>query len=253
MTIPIVRGLIDRRVLVNYRIDPDVLSGLLPPPFRPQLVAGFAVGGICAIRLAHVRPRFLPSWAGLSSENAAHRFAVEWDLPDGNVASGVYIPRRHSNSWLNTLAGGRLFPGAHRHARFKVDDRGDACRIEIDGDDGEMRVRLDAKRASTLPPGSVFQSLEEVSDFFKKGSLGYSDSRRIGEFEGLELQSFNWSMTPLDVELIESSFFDDPRRFPPGTVQFDSALLMRRIEHEWRARPAITDGQLGVAPLPTCH
>jgi hypothetical protein len=28
-------------------------------------------------------------------------------------------------------------------------------------------------------------------------------------------------------------------RFPRGSVEFDSALLMRRIEHEWHARRPI--------------
>jgi len=38
MQIPVIRGLIDRRILVNYRVDPDVLARFLPPPFRPLLV-----------------------------------------------------------------------------------------------------------------------------------------------------------------------------------------------------------------------
>ena len=45
MRIPVVTGLIDRRILVNYRVDPDVIAALLPPPFRPQLFGGFAVDG----------------------------------------------------------------------------------------------------------------------------------------------------------------------------------------------------------------
>ncbi len=35
MRIPAIRGVIDRRILVNYRVDPSVLAGLLPEPFRP--------------------------------------------------------------------------------------------------------------------------------------------------------------------------------------------------------------------------
>src|SRR5690606_21373759 len=30
-----------------------------------------------------------------------------------------------------------------------------------------------------------------------------------------------------------SSYFEDPRRFPPGSIDFDCALLMRSIPHEW--------------------
>src|SRR4028118_606607 len=77
-----------RRVLVNCRVVPDALDGILPAPFRPKLVRGHAVAGICLIRLREVRPRGLPALVGVGSENAAHRIAVEWDGEDG-VCEGV--------------------------------------------------------------------------------------------------------------------------------------------------------------------
>ena len=115
MRIPAIRGIIDRRVLVNYRVDAKVLSCVCPPPFRPQIVNGFGIAGICLIRLKYIRPRFLPWFLGISSENAAHRVAVEWDSATG-TQSGVYVARRDTSSLLNAFAGGRLFPGVHNRA-----------------------------------------------------------------------------------------------------------------------------------------
>jgi hypothetical protein len=43
---------------------------------------------------------------------------------------------------------------------------------------------------------------------------------------------------PLEVERATSSFFVKPSRFPPGAAEFDCALLMRGIEHEWHSREA---------------
>ena len=62
MQIPIMRGIIDRRILVNFRVDPTVLAGLLPAPFRPKLVKGIGMAGVCLIRLKDIRPRWLPSF-----------------------------------------------------------------------------------------------------------------------------------------------------------------------------------------------
>ena len=108
MKIPVTRGVIDRRILVNYRVDPSVLAPLLPAPFRPKVVHGYAMVGICLIRLKKIRPALLPAWLGISSENAAHRTAVEWD-EGGVVREGVYVRRRDTDSWLNS--GGRsAFP-----------------------------------------------------------------------------------------------------------------------------------------------
>lgn len=118
MRLPVIRGIIDRRILANYRVDPCVLTKLLPPTFRPQMVDGFGIAGICLIRLKSIRPSFMPSWMGISSENAAHRIAVEWDDGD-HVRTGVYIPRRDTSSTLNSLAGGRIFPGGSSSSELR--------------------------------------------------------------------------------------------------------------------------------------
>src|SRR5450755_2966120 len=135
MQIPVIRGVIDRRILVNYRVNPEVLTKILPQPVRPKLVNGKGMAGVCLIRLKDIRPRFLPSFLGISSENAAHRIAVEWDQ-DGETKEGVFIPRRDTSSRLNTLVGGRLFPGVHNHATFRVEEKEDHYRIALDSDDG---------------------------------------------------------------------------------------------------------------------
>ncbi|MFP6612891.1 MAG: hypothetical protein VB835_11320, partial [Pirellulales bacterium] len=79
MRIPALRGVIERRILAIFHVDPDVLAKLLSSPFRPQLVDGRGIAGICLIRLKQIRPRCTPALLGISSENAAHRIAVEWD------------------------------------------------------------------------------------------------------------------------------------------------------------------------------
>ena len=76
MRLPVIRGLIRRRMLVNFRADPATVQRLLPAPFHPKLHAGQAIVGVCLIRLEQIRPAGLPPFLGIASENAAHRFAV---------------------------------------------------------------------------------------------------------------------------------------------------------------------------------
>lgn len=64
MRIPIIQGAIDRRILVNYRVDPDTLAKALPSPFRPKLVHGVSMAGICLIRLKNIVPRFFAAIFG---------------------------------------------------------------------------------------------------------------------------------------------------------------------------------------------
>jgi Uncharacterized conserved protein (COG2071) len=235
MRIPVIRGVIDRRILVNYHVDPAVLAPLLPAPFRPKIVHGAGMVGICLIRLKKVRPTYLPSWFGIGSENAAHRTAVEWD-DNGAVRHGVYVRRRDTSSWLNSLAGGRLFPGSQYHARFTVKETANDYHVELRSDDGVTSMCVRGRRTNQLPASSVFGSLEEASAFFEAGSLGYSATTDPARFHGLDLRCVNWHVEPLEVEEVRSSFFEDESQFPKGSIAFDCALLMRGIEHEWHGR-----------------
>jgi hypothetical protein len=246
MKIPVVQGIIDRRILVNYRVDPKVLTGVLPKPFQPKIVNGAGMAGVCLIRLKHIRPRFLPSFLGISSENAAHRFAVQWEK-GGQKQEGVFIPRRDTSSRINALVGGKIFPGEHHHANFKVNERDGHYQVVIDSDDLSTHLAVDGHVASDLPKTSIFHSLGEASEFFERGSLGYSVTKQPDKFDGLELLSFSWKVQPLDLEKVESSFFENHTLFPEGSVEFDSALLMQGIDHEWHGRESLCAAPAGGA------
>ena len=233
MRLPAIRGLIRRRLLVNFRVDAEVMGRFLPAPFRPKLHGGFAVAGICLIRLERVRPAWMPDLGGITSENAAHRIAVAWDDPRRGRREGVYIPRRDTSSWLNHLAGGRVFPGEHHLADFAVTDDNDQIHLAVRARDGRMSLEVRARESEFLPAASCFHSLAESSSFFEGGSVGYSATRDGTRLDGIRLQTERWQVSPLDVRHVESSFFADPSVFPAGSVIFDHALLMRNVAHSW--------------------
>jgi hypothetical protein len=240
LKLPIVRGLIERRILVNYRVDPDVLAQHLPRPFRPKLVNGFGIAGICLIRLAGMRPRFAPVQIGIGSEHAAHRMAVEWTDENGATKEGVYIPVRHTNSRFSAFVGGRAFPGVHRRVNFWTADSAHRVKVEAQNGDKKIIVRVGGCVVDQLPSNSVFKNVTTASDFFRCGADGWSPNRTGNGFEGLKLVTDNWAIQPLDIEHLRSNWFEDTTAFPPGTAKFDSAFLMRDIAHEWRALPPFT-------------
>jgi len=241
MTLGEMTGRIRHRILLNYRIDPDVAQRALPPGFRPKLVNGAAVGGICQVSLERMRPRGLPALLGVSSHNAAHRIAVVLDGPDG-PREGVYIPRRDTSSPVSALAGGRFFPGVYHRARFSVDHQGDHFRVDVreprspDDAVGVPVLRIDATLADAITPGSVFSGVDDASRFFEGGSVGWSPRGEPGRYDEIELRTVGWRMHPLAVAEASSSFFGDPSLFPRGAVELDCALVMRDLAHSWVAR-----------------
>jgi hypothetical protein len=228
-------ALVERRLLVNYRVDPDVAARLVPAPFRPQLVNGWAVAGVCLIRLGRLRPPGVPGVVGLRSENAAHRFAVEQDGPDGTT-TGVYIPRRDTAAWVTAAAGGRLFPGEHHRARFTVDESAERLRVGFTSGDGtavDVAVAVDAE--PELGPSALFADVAEASAFFEGSPQGWSATGRADRYDGVALRTDAWQVTPVRVESVRSTYFEGPDRFPPGSAVLDAALLMRDIPVRWQA------------------
>lgn len=235
MRLPTIQGIIRRRMLVNFRVEPEVAARQLPEPFRPKLQGDFAVAGVCLIRLENIRPRGVPAALGLSSENAAHRFAVEWTDDHGGPREGVFVPRRDTSRWINHAAGGRIFPGEHNLADFQVADVEGRLDFLMTARDESMAIRLRATETDDWPVESIFASLAEASAFFETGSLGWSATRDPDRLDGMELDIPNWRVGALAVEEAFSSYFADPDRFPEGTAQFDHALIMRDLEHSWRS------------------
>ncbi len=234
MRLPVIHGVIRRRILVNFRVDPSVMQTQLPARFRPKLQRGHSIAGICLIRLESMRPRLVPPLLGVSSENAAHRIAIRWQEA-GSEKEGVFIPRRDTGSSLNHLAGGWLFPGEHHHAQFTVHEGSDSIDLDMRSDDHTVHVKVRGTFGGGLPDRSCFSSVAEASAFFEPGSFGYSVTSDAYRLDGLELRTHGWSVEPLLVDEVYSSYFSDEVRFPRGSVEFDCALVMRNLRHEWHS------------------
>ena len=231
MRIPTIKGIIERRILVNYVADPIVVQKILPVPFQPKLYNNKAIVGICLIRLKHIRPKGFPAAIGISSENGAHRIAVQWQ-EHGKMKEGVFIPRRDTSSHVNAFVGGRIFPGCYFQATFDVKEQDDYYHVSFKSSDGTS-ISICGNKTEKLDTTSIFQSLDNASDFFKAGSVGFSPNGN--KFDGLELRTFDWKVQPLHLTSIHSSFFEDETLFPKGSVHFDNALLMTSLEHEWHS------------------
>jgi hypothetical protein len=221
-----VRAQLRRRLLVTYRVDSSVAHTLAPAPFRPQLVDGSAVAGICLIGFDAMRPGWVVPRIGLRSENVAHRIAVEWDEEEGTRA-GVYIFGRHTSSLFPVLGGGRLFPGVHRRGRITVNETAERFRIALDAPDSQLEVDIEAGRPWK---SDLFPTFEQASDFYRRGPVGWSPRLGGAGVEALELVSQNWTAEPGFVHAARSSFFDS---LPTGSAVLDSAVVMRDLPLVW--------------------
>ncbi|MDA7980378.1 MAG: DUF2071 domain-containing protein [Pirellulales bacterium] len=252
MRLPTIHGVIDRRILLNYRVEPQVLAGNLPSPFRPQVFDGWALAGVCLIRLRDIRMNWLPRICGLCSENAAYRAAVEWDSPTG-VQRGVFVWHRVTSSRINALAGSRIFPGVHERQTFRVSESDETYCIQVE-DGSSHGFQIDVQASLISPPGTLTpSSFANRATCVCGSSVGYSLTRHGKSFEGLRLEVDHDNAQPMSVARQEIGFFQDEARFPKGTIHFDHALLMRNVPHHWGGAPPLSASQTSKTLQTVCH
>lgn len=228
MRFPKLNANIERRLLVNYSVDPVVLKPFLPVGYTPQLINGRAVAGICLIRMGAVRPSWLKPELGWRGENVAHRIAVERQGEDGSE-HGVFIPIRHSASILPVLAGGRLFPGVHKHADFTVHEEEELIAVKAESPEYFVDVKV---RVTEEWDSRLFPDLETASQFFKKDKEGWSPQRHGSAMDTMVLETDAWHVESGSMEKLKSSFFD---ALPVGSYDFDNVLVMRKVPVTWGA------------------
>jgi len=227
---PAIRGVVDRRILINYRVPIASLEDEVPDPFRPTEVAdGWGFGSVCIMRLKNERPRFVPSMFGTSLETITHRISVERDDGDGTM-SCVYVPRRDTPSQMGSLVVGGLMPGMGNNVSLETDERGDRHHVRVDC--GEGSVRASVEEGGALPSDSVFDSVQEAKGFFLEACVRYSPSGT--RHEAVEFCPYNRNMSALKPINVESRHFEGIE----GS-ELDSAFLMKGIKHEWLRRKPV--------------
>ena len=135
-----------------------------------------------------------------------------------------------------------MFPGLHERADFVVEETGDEIAVAFRSRDGKCTVDAAVVVSDELIGSQLFASTAAASDFFRAGSAGFSPRRRGRVLDGLELQTDAWTIEPTLIGHVASSMFDDATVFPLGTIELDSALVMRGVPVEWHGVGSIPCG-----------
>ena len=163
----------------------------------------------------------------------AHRVAIQYrDGPQWR--SGVFIWRRDTNHTLTQMLGGRCFPGVHHGAAFNVCESDNKISIIVKTRHGRADVSLEASFSEGWRGSSLFESVSDASEFFRQGDCGFSCALDGSHLEGMRLHVPRWEMSALEVKYLKTIFFQSTHMLPPGSVEPDSAFVMRRLPHEWR-------------------
>ncbi len=109
---------------------------------------------------------------------------------------------------------------------------------------------MQVEPASELGSSMLFSDLGQASEFFKKGSVGYSATSGGDCLDGMELRTDAWEVEPVRVLAARSSYFEDPSSFPAGSATLDCALLMRDVPVTWHALAPMRSAQPAAVAAP---
>lgn len=230
---PAIRGVVERRILVNYRVDVETLDTVLPEPFRGREAgeSGKGIGSLCFMRINDARLRFTPKSTGVSVETMTHRISAEREN-NGETEHCVYVPRRDVSSEFCAAVGRSALPTDLNCADFRVEERNGVFRIRVDCGEEYAGVEAHETESNEVEGGSVFDSIESASEFFCEAGVRYSPS---GErYDSIEFCPREFKMKPVKVKELQSSYFERLEG-----AELDSAFSMEDIEHEWRPRRSV--------------
>jgi len=150
--------------------------------------------------------------------------------------SGDYLTSSEVSPIFGALVGRQrpeMWDALGRPPAFQVAEGNGCLGVSVLTENRRADVSFDSGYPGRWRGTPLFGDMDEASQFFERGDCGFSSRLRGGGLEGMWLRSLRWDMIPLFVRRVRTAFFEDPERFPRGSVEFDCALLMRGIPHDW--------------------
>lgn len=224
---PAVRGVVQSRILVNYRVGLDALDTVLAEPFRAREVGetGKGLGTVCITTVEDARPEFVPVSVGVSIEMATHRVYAK---VEGGGEHCVYVPWRGVSSGFQAFLLGSLLPTEYERADFRKEKTDTARRIRVDCGVDLVGVAFYETDREDVNDDSVFYSVESASTFLCEAGVEYSMTGDV--YTGIETCPEHADLEPVGVADVRSNYF--------GKLgcEFDSAFRMAEVEHAWKPR-----------------
>jgi len=229
------RGRIEQRYLLVYRVDPAAAAPLLPDDSTPLVYRGSTLVTLCLTRQEAPWNRIV-SWPRRTRDHMAWRVPVERGDPPRRA---VWVARRETSSWLAARFSGALTRGTYRHARFAMRDDGARIDLAVALGGGTEVLSLRARRTGELR-GSIFATARQAHEYLAFAGPVHPPDPLAPMLDRLDVGD-GWSVEPLEVETMHVPRFEDLGLFPEGTVEFDSLFQLTQVQRVGLRRLALVE------------
>lgn len=200
---------------------------LLPPALEPVTRGDHAYFNIVISRLAHMRPKGMPSGLGVGYWHAAYRLYVRYRPNSGDAIEGLYFLRSDADSRTMVALGNLMTDFRFFYSPIRMEPSGDAIELHIEAKDAPGYVRI-SQQEGHLGPGSQFSSPDEAASFLKYKPAGISvGSDGSVNVVRITREEDAWRSRLVTVERQEWAFFEGK------DVSFEIAYHVEPIEYQW--------------------
>jgi hypothetical protein len=166
-------GTIQKCWLFAFHTPLEAAAPHLPSGLELVTRGAFAFWNVVVCRVEAMRPKYSPSFVGVSYWHAAYRLYVRFHPKIGEPIEGLYFLRSDCDSKPMTFLGNYLTDFNFHTAQITAAETKNATRILIDSPDAPAEAKL-AYSFPTLPSQSAFESLDQAAAFLKYKPFGIS-------------------------------------------------------------------------------
>jgi len=231
--LPLGRRPVLSRILVVYRLDPELASrALLPEGLEPRIAHGHAIVAACYTRLGASRLfRRRDAEPAGGSDHLAYRVAVRQE----NGAEATWIARRETSSWLEARCGAKFSRGEYGRSAFRMLEDAFAVELTVEGEHGEEFYL----RGETAPAcaRSLFACGQALEDFLGEDRPVRPYDVFAPEADELDLAQ-HFAPEPLSVFEARSAFLSGGALASGAVLDSAWRIVSRRLATSPGRRPA---------------
>jgi len=215
--------------LVNFGMDPEVLSRLLPHPIKPDLHNDEAFISIVISNLHDTRPAFLPKGFGFNFSQIVYRAIVRC-----NGERGVHFLRSDADNRFMCLTG-NMFSFFHfNYASIQQLRSGNqhSIKVRTKGGEADISACYDLEKTTNKTPrNSVFGNLDDAKEYFAELYVAFSTIP--GHTTAVRIDRTNWDLGFVSDENAEYSFMNGSNNFPTDSTRLDSIFYVEDLFYHW--------------------
>ncbi len=214
--------------LVNFAVDPQIMSRLLPPRISPDLYRDTAFLSVVIADMEKMRPAILPPAFGITYNQVVYRAVVRC-----NGERGVHFLRSDADNRLMCLAGNLLtfFQFNYSRVRQKLENGMFYFDLESRGHADIHSIFDLSGQSQFMPPMSRFRSLVEAQDFLVELYAAFASDHRY--ISTVRIKRGEWSIAIVEQVRGVYEFMNGSELFPAGSATIDSVFCVSRIPYYW--------------------